>query len=98
MITVSTKRLIEAIEETEAFCLPKISAGTEYLYNNLYGRLSGGEDVSLFGLDFSAFELDDVVEIRDLYSGVLERGEHSAWNITRTLQGLLPVTTVSAFV
>jgi methionine synthase II (cobalamin-independent) len=98
MITVSTKRLLEAIEEADVFTLPDMNEGTEYLYHHLYERLSEGEDVFLSSIDFHAFELEDVEEMRDLYSTILERNEHDAWTLSRSLQGLLPTTTVSAFV
>jgi hypothetical protein len=98
MITVSTKHLLEAIEEADAFSLPDMNAGTEYLYSNLYERLSEGKDVFLSGIDFNAFALEDVEKMRSLYSTVLERNEHGAWNLSRSLQGVLPTATVSAFV
>ena len=37
MITVSVKKLIEAIEEAEAFSLPDMTEGTRYLYHDSVG-------------------------------------------------------------
>jgi hypothetical protein len=91
MITVSTKRLMEAIEEADAFALPKMSTGTQYLYDNLYSTLASGGEVRLSGLDFNAFELDDVGEIERVYNNCLEAAEERAEGITRSLWAMSPV-------
>lgn len=39
MISVSTKTLLSAIEEAEAFSLPEMNEGTQYLYDELYGKV-----------------------------------------------------------
>ena len=70
MLTVSVKALVEAIQDTEAYSLPEMNSGTEYLYKNLYSRLVHGDTVHLSDLDFDAFEAEDVGELEDLYSNV----------------------------
>lgn len=98
MITVSIKKLTEAIIEAEAFNLPDMSIGEDYLYNSLYKRLSRGDDVRLSELDFDTFELDDVDTIRKLHSDVLEPNEDKANAIAHSLRGIIPGTTAVAFV
>ncbi len=98
MITVSTKRLMEAIEEADAFSLPTMNTGTQYLYDNLYSTLAGGCEVRLSGLDFNAFDLDDVGEIERVYNEYLEATEERVEGITRSLWAMPPVSAVSAFV
>ena len=98
MITVSVKQLISAIEDAEVFRFPSMSAGAEYIYNSLYGRLTRGEDVRLSEIDYNAFELDDIDTMRDLYSNILEVNERRADALTSALRGLPPVVTAAAFV
>ena len=98
MIEVSTKRLVDAIEEAGAFKLPGMSAGADYIYRNIYGRLTRGMGVKMGDIDFGAFELDDVDTMRDLYSNVLEANEYKADSLAGTLRGLPPVIRASAFV
>ncbi len=82
----------------DAFSLPEMNAGTKYLYENLYDRLNGGGEVRLSGLDFDAFELDDVGEIEHIYTNFLEGPEEHAERIMRFLWGVSPVAAASAFV
>jgi len=98
MITVSVKELVAAIEEAEAFNLPDMTDGTRYLYDNLYRKLSCNVGVGLSEINFDAFTLDDVDNMRGLYSDVLEANEHKAETITRSLRGLSPTVAAAAFV
>jgi len=98
MITVSVKHLISAIEDADAFKLPETNDGTDYLYKSLYKRLTNGENVCLSEIDYTAFELDDIEVMRDIYNDVLEANEGKANSLTCTLQRLAPVVTASAFV
>ena len=98
MITVSIKQLLSVIEEAEVFKFPSMSAGADYIYNGLYGRLTRGENVRLSEIDYNAFELDDIDTMRNLYSDVLEVNERRVDTLTSTLRGLPPVVTVAAFV
>jgi len=70
MLTVSVKALVEAIQDTEAYSLPEMNNGTEYLYKNLYSRLVHGDTVHLSDLDFDAFEAEDVGEMEGLYNNI----------------------------
>lgn len=67
MVTVSVKQLLESIEEADVFKLPDMNAGTGYIYNSLYRRLTHGEDVRLSEIDYNAFGLDDIDTMRELY-------------------------------
>ena len=97
MITVSVKRLISAIEEAESFKMPDMSAGADYIYNNIYGRLSRNIGIRMSEIDFDRFELEDVNAVRDIYSNVLEANERGADTVTRALRGIPPAA-VCAFV
>ena len=98
MITVSVKKLVAAIEEAGAFNLPDMTDGTRYLYDNLYGKLSCGIAMGLSDINFGAFTLDDVDNIRDLHSDVLEANEYKAEAISHSLRGLQPAVATAAFV
>ena len=98
MITVSVKQLVSAIEEADAFDLPDMSAGTDYIYNNIYSRLTRNMDVRLSEINFDAFELYDVDTMREMYSGVLEANENMAVTLADTLRNIPPAVTASAFV
>jgi 2-hydroxy-3-keto-5-methylthiopentenyl-1-phosphate phosphatase len=98
MITVSIKELVSAIEEADVFQFPSMSAGAEYIYNSLYGRLTRVEDVRLSEIDYNAFELDDIDTMRNLYSDVLEVNERRVDTLTSALRGIPPIVTAAAFV
>ena len=98
MITVSVSQLISAIEEAGVFKIPDMSEGTDYLYNNLYKRLSYGDDVRLSEINFYNFELNDVDNIRKLHSDVLEANEQKSEALVQSLRGLKPATVAAAYV
>lgn len=87
MVTVDTKKLVSEIMGAEDFQLPGMNRGTGYLYEEIYKRLSSGDDVSLSEIDFSRFELDDIDSLRELHSGLeanVDRAHylaHALWNI-----------------
>jgi hypothetical protein len=89
---------MEAIEEADAFVLPEMNEGTRYLYDNVYNTLACGNEVRLSGLDFDAFELDDIIELDDIYEKYLEVPEERAGSIRRSLWGLPPIAVVSSCV
>ena len=98
MITVSTKNLVEAVRETDAFKLPEMSEGTGYLLDKLYNRLSRGEDVSLSSLDFNAFHLKDLDSLNDLYTNIFEKNCGTASGIVSALREMVPVCKAVAYV
>jgi hypothetical protein len=98
MITVSVKQLVSAIEEADVFHLPDMTEGTRYLYDDIYRKLSGGNDVRLSELDFDRFELDDIESMRSLYSHTLEANDSKCEQLSRSLRGISPVAALSAFV
>ena len=98
MITVSVTELMSAIEEAGAFKMPDMSAGTDYLYNKLYSRLSYGDTVRFSDIDYDAFELDDVDSMRKLHSDVLEANEYKTETLARSLRDLKPATVAAAYV
>jgi hypothetical protein len=98
MITVDVKKLIEAVEEANEFHFPYMSEGSEYLYDNLYNRLTRGENVRLSEIDFGSFELDDVDAIREMHSDVFEANERKAHTLASSLQRLAPATVAAVFV
>lgn len=98
MITVSTKQLVSAIEEAEAFKIPAMNAGTEYLYNSVYNKLAQNMDVRLSALDFEAFELEDIDSLTDIYSNVFERNCYTADKLASALRSAASVSKTAAYV
>ena len=98
MISVSTKALLSAIEEAEAFSLPEMNEGTQYLYDELYGKVSRGMDLHLSEIEFDRFELDDVDMLRDLYTETLGTNEMKAETLARNLANMPPAAISSEFV
>lgn len=47
---VSVKQLMSAIEEAEPFQMPEMNAGTHYLYDELYARLTSGKTLCFITL------------------------------------------------
>jgi len=95
MPTVCIKHLASALEEADAFSLPEMTEGAQYIYQNLYQKLLHHADARLSEIDFDSFELDDVDYIRDLHSDVLEFNEYHANNLMHFF-GKLPALAVSA--
>lgn len=98
MITVSTKKLLSAIEEAEEFTLPEMNTGTQYLYDELYGKVSRGMELHLSEIKFDRFKLDDVDMMRDMYSDTLEAHERKTEALTHNLMNIPPAAVVSDFV
>lgn len=98
MINVSIQKLIEAIEEADVFHLPDMSVGTKYLYNNLYCRLSGDEEVTLSSLDFNAFESEDIDSLNSLHTDIFEKNSYAADGIMFTLRGTAPIHKAVSYV
>ena len=98
MITISVKNFLSAIDKADAFNLPDMNQGTQYVYANLYQKLMRGEELKLSEINFGSFELDDIDSIRELHSKVLDVNENKADSITRTLWNIKPVAAASAFV
>jgi len=98
MVTVNTRDLVEAILEADAFKLPDMSKGTGYLFDNLYSRLSRGEDVRLSSLDFDAFEQEDIEAVNSLYSDVFEKNCYEASGIASALRETVPACKAVAYV
>lgn len=98
MITVSIKNLAEAIQEAEVYSLPEMNDGENYLYHNVYRRMSRGDDIRLSEIDFHAFESEDIESFGELYSDVFERNCCAADNIASTLQKIAPASKAVAYV
>lgn len=98
MISVSTKTLLSAIEEAEAFSLPEMNEGTQYLYDELYGKVSRDMELHLSEIEFDRFKLDDIDMMRDLYSDTLEANERKAETLTHNLMNIPPAAVISEFV
>ena len=98
MITVNVSQLISAIKEAGVFKIPDMSKGTDYLYNNLYKRLSRGESVTLSSINFVAFDPDDIDALNSLHSDIFERDSYTANGIMSTLKKITPVSMVAAYV
>ena len=98
MIAVSVKNLVEAIRKADAFTMPDMTAGENYLYNTVYSRMSKGHDVRLSELDFDAFEPEDIDSFSDLYSGVFERNHRAGNGIASTLRAITPASKAVAYV
>ena len=98
MITVSVKKLLDAIEEAEEYKLPEMNEGMQYLYDELYGKASRGMELHLSEIKFDSFELEDIDELRDLHFTSLEANESKANTISGSLLCIQPVAVASEFV
>lgn len=98
MITVSVKKLLDAIEEAKEYKLPEMNEGTQYLYDELYGKASRGMELHLSEIAFDHFELEDIDELRDIYFTSLEANESKANTISGSLLCIQPVAVASEFV
>ena len=98
MVTINIKKLFEAIGEADIFGLPDMTAGAQYLYNNIYQRLLRDEEIKLSEIDFKAFTSDDLTSLENLHTDVFEKNERTADNITSALRKITPVYNAVSFV
>ena len=98
MITISVKNLMESIQESEAFKMPYMNNGTEYLYNSIYNKLSKNMDVKLSEIDFDAFESGDINFLNDLHIDVFEKNYCASNGIVSTLRVITPTCKVVDYV
>jgi len=90
MITVNTKKFVDAVRKADAFKLPDMSKGTGYLFVNIYSCLSSGEEVRLSNINFNAFELEDLEIFNSLFTDVLETNYYAANDIISALREAAP--------
>jgi hypothetical protein len=98
MLEVCVKQLVAAAKEAAPFTLPKMDGGTSYLYHRVYGPLSMGIDVPILGLDFGAFEVDDIDALNDLYNKILAKSELEAMGIVSALRNISPIAKATAYI
>jgi hypothetical protein len=101
MITVfhvNIKQLLSALTEADTFKLPTMTAGTAYLYHNLYERLSQGKEIRLSSLDMNAFDHEDITTLKDLYAYVFEANHHTALALKTTLRQIRPTNEAVGYI
>jgi hypothetical protein len=98
MITVSISQLVDDVREADIYSFPDMSEGTEYLYNNLYRRLSYGDNVRLSEINFNAFEPEDIDSLGNLHTDIFEINSKKADGIMSALKQISPVSTVASYV
>jgi len=98
MVTINIKKLIEVISEADTFGLPDMTAGAQYLYNNIYQRLLRDEEIKLSEIDFKAFKSDDLTLLENLHTDVFEKNERTADSIAFVLRKITPVYNAVSFV
>ena len=98
MLTVSVKQLMSAIEEAEPFQMPEMNAGTHYLYDELYTRLTSGKQLRLSKIRFDKFEPDDIETLRAMHSDILKDNLEKADRLAYAVQDMPPVPDAAIFV
>jgi len=98
MVTISIAKLFEAIGEADIFGLPDMTAGAQYLYDDIYQRLLRDEEIKLSEIDFKAFTFDDITSLKDLHTEVFEKNERTADSIASELRKIAPVYNAVSFV
>ena len=91
MVSVDVSKLLESIGDAPPYTLPDMSAGTTYLYDTLYKRLSQGLPVRLSAIDFTAFEPEDITALNQLYQNVFDKNNYVSNSITFALRKATPV-------
>ncbi len=98
MITVDIKRLINSIKKSQAYTLPNMNIGTEYLYNTIYKPLSNGTTVNLSDIDFECFELEDTDTLCEFYTDIFEKNSYIAYGLINTVKKINPIYKPISFV
>jgi len=95
---VNITQLIAAVKKAAPFVLPEMDEGTGYLYDNIYSRLSRGEAVLFSGMDFDAFDSEDIRSLCEIYDNVFEKNNYQAGGIVRTLRQVDPVCKAAVYI
>lgn len=85
MWEVDLKLLSTAIKKAPAFKYPEMDEGSKYIYDKIYAPLARGEKVCMSGLDFDAFDLDDIIFFTEKYGHELQERNYQAGNISYSL-------------
>jgi len=98
MLQINIARLMTVLRDTTPFTLPAMNEGVNYLYENIYTRLSEGEDVRLSRLDLSAFTAEDIRTFDDLYDNIFEGNNCQGANIVSILRNTEPTCKATTYV
>ena len=88
---VHIPNLLSSIKNASAFELPKMSTGTKYIHDNVYMRFINDKDIRISGLNFNAFETDDIEAIVDLVIGDFNNSNQRFYEITNALRQTPPI-------
>jgi len=96
---INVAQFVSAVQEVNPFVAPDMNDGTSYLFKNVYGRLSSGDDyVRISELDFNAFDLDDIESLQSLYNDIYMESNYKADCITATLRQIAPVSKIASYI
>jgi hypothetical protein len=76
----------------------EMNAGTSYLFDAVYKRLAYEETVYLKDLDFSRFNLDDIVSLQNIYNDTIETNAVRSRGITDAMAKAGSVSVAVSFV
>ena len=96
MLRTNVKALTAAIEGAEESKPPDMNAGTDYIHNNIYKRLSSGEELRLSDIDWERFKPEDLDTMQELHFYVFKADESKAHAIANALRSAPPIA-VAAF-
>lgn len=98
MLKLNIPQLVTAVQNAEAFTLPKMNKGTKYLHRKVFCNLLTGHGVFLSDLNFNAFTADDIRTLSDMYEEIIGKNQHEANGIANTLRTIDPVCKATAYV
>jgi hypothetical protein len=91
MLKVNVSLLLSAIAETRAFSMPEMNAGTAYLFEMVYKKVSDGSAPRFSELDYNRFEMNDIRALAGIYNDVFAKNENQTRHVINTLDKIMPV-------
>ena len=97
MLKINVSLLISTLNETKAFSLPEMNAGTRYLFDMVYKKLLDGETIRLSELDHDRFKLEDVTTLKDIYDNIILKNNYKSQQVIGSMENAEPVRVIVSF-
>ena len=90
--------LRDALTKVPAYELPKMNDGAQYIYNKIFMPLAREEEIYLSGLDFDAFDIDDITSFTKQYANDIQKHYYQTGYISHSLQQIPAASRAVSFV
>jgi hypothetical protein len=97
MLTISVKRIVDAITIAPTFTPPELNVGAQYIQEKIADRLARGNEVRLSEINFEAFDLEDIDGFQSFHEHMGQH-EHRCDQVAQAFFKLKPATVSGTFI